>query len=162
MTDLFFRTQTFRMQISSWRKNCFCWRWLARKVCFKCSVTAETCAANQFQLLGHDNCSKQMCLLVVKKNAYEHFYLILSESICLFRKHLSLFRAMCTGKNLSEVCKQLMLRTCSVDHVLSVNSLCKRSEPRGTLSYRFNWHWEFLKVGQSLSPITQCFLYVGK
>ena len=51
-----------------------------------------------------------------------------------------------------------MLRICSVNHVLYVNPLCKRSEPRGTLCIRFNWHWEFLKVGQSVSPITQCFL----
>ena len=42
--------------------------------------------------------------------------------------------------------------------MLSVNPLCKRSQPRGALSNQFNWHWEFLKVGQSVLPITQCFL----
>ena len=40
------------------------------KVCFKCSMTAETYVANQIQLLGHDNYSRQMCLCVRQKNAY--------------------------------------------------------------------------------------------
>ena len=35
------------------------------KECFNCSVTVETRVANQIQTFGHDNYSRQMCLLVV-------------------------------------------------------------------------------------------------
>ena len=64
------------MLISSWRKNCFRWRWLVGWVCFNCSVTAETWVANQIQIFGHDNYSKQMCLFMPLKNVYLQFIIL--------------------------------------------------------------------------------------
>ena len=46
-------------------------------MCFNCSMTVETCAANHIHTFGHANYSKQMCLLVLLQNAYWHLILFL-------------------------------------------------------------------------------------
>ena len=59
---------------------------------FDCSITAETCVANQTQTFGHNNYSSQMCLFVLVESADSHlnsfmgvFFLYPSE-VCVFVK----------------------------------------------------------------------------
>ena len=82
-------------------------------MCFNCSMTVETyvCQSNSTswsrQLFQTDvlACGEEKCVLAFYRilSCVLAFYRILSESIRLFRKYVSLFRAICTGKNPSEV-----------------------------------------------------------
>ena len=66
-------------------------------MCFNCSTTDETCVANHIYTFGHANYSKQMCLLVLLKNAYWHFNFcsVYAFSLCFLSERSIYLQSKC-------------------------------------------------------------------